>query len=85
MIGTRLAAIVLAVTNDGVFADFAFAVLASADVICHEFDSSVVVVKAQLSSHSLNRDRPFPILVTGLVQHMDSKPHEVNDGSQLFP
>jgi hypothetical protein len=39
MIGTRLAAIVLAVTNDGMFADFAFAVFTGTDVICHEFDS----------------------------------------------
>lgn len=85
MIGTRLAAIVLAMTNDGMLADFAVAVLTGTGVICHEFDSIVVVVKSQLSSRTLNSDRPFPILVPGVLQHMDSKLHEVNDGSQLFP
>jgi hypothetical protein len=85
MIGTRLAAIVLAVTNDGMLADFAFAVLTGTGVICHEFDSIFVVVKSQLSSRTLNSDCPFPVLVPGLVQHMDSKPPKVNDRGQLFP
>jgi hypothetical protein len=59
MIGTRLAAIVLAMTNDGMLADFAVTVLTGTGVICHEFDSIVVVVQSELSSRTLNRDRPF--------------------------
>jgi hypothetical protein len=69
MLGTRLATIVLAVTDDRMLADFTGAVFAGAGVSCHEFDSSVVVVKTQLSSHALNRDRPFPILTYGVPTH----------------
>jgi hypothetical protein len=84
MIGTRLAAIVLAMTDDGMLADFAGAVFTGALVICHESDSSVVVVKAKLSSLTLFSDRRFPISGAGIFQYMDSKPPEVNDGSHLL-
>jgi hypothetical protein len=52
MLGTRLATIVLAVTDDRMLADFAGAGFAGAGVSCHEFDSRVVVVNAQLSSRT---------------------------------
>jgi len=58
MFGTRLAAIVLAMADDGMFADFAGAAFTGAGVIFHRLDSIVVVVEAWPQRHTLRSNRP---------------------------